>query len=241
MNATIKLLKAHTSIRKFNDQPVTTEQEQSIIASAMRGATSGNMMLYSIIKIRSKDTLLNLAKSCDDQLFIEKASLALLFVLDSSKWTRLFENRHIKEDFPEYSGPTISDFIFGMQDSMIAAQNAVIAAESMGIGTCYIGDIMENYEYHKELFRLPKYVMPATLVVFGHYDSKPERRERFDEECVVFNEVYPIIEQSFIDHMFEGKELINPDFAKNFYARKIDAPFYNELIRSIECYLKEWR
>ena len=53
-------------------------------------------------------------------------------------------------------------------DALIAAQTAVIAAESLGIGTCYIGDIMENYEEHEELFGLPKYVFPIRLICFGY-------------------------------------------------------------------------
>ena len=65
MNEVIKLLKSHTSIRKFNETKITDEQIQHIIESAMQGATAGNMMAYSIIKIRSKDTLMKLSKSCD--------------------------------------------------------------------------------------------------------------------------------------------------------------------------------
>src|SRR5690554_4046104 len=195
MNEVIELLASHTSIRNFNGTNITDEQEQQIIKSAMRGATAGNMMAYSIIKIKSKQTLSKLAKSCDNQPFIENADLALLFVADNYKWHKYFEQRNITEAFPKYKGPCISDFMLGVQDGMIAAQNAVIAAESLGIGTCYIGDIMENYEYHKELFNLPKYTMPIALVVMGNYETKPQIRERFDKSCVVFDEVYPTISE----------------------------------------------
>lgn len=177
MNEVIKLLKSHTSIRKFNETKITDEQIQHIIESAMQGATAGNMMAYSIIKIRSKDTLKKLSKSCDNQPFIADADVALLFVADNYKWHKFYEQRNISETFPDYEGPCISDFMLGISDGMIAAQNAVIAAESLGIGTCYIGDIMENYEYHKELFNLPKYTMPFALVIMGNYDTKPQKRK----------------------------------------------------------------
>lgn len=240
MNKVIELLKSHTSVRKFNKTKITDEQLQHIVDSAMRGATAGNMMAYSIIIIRSKETLSKLARSCDNQPFIESADLALLFVADNYKWHRFFKERNIEESFPDYKGPCISDFMLGIQDGMIAAQNAVIAAESLGIGTCYIGDIMENYEYHKELFNLPKYTMPITMVVMGNYDTKPQLRDRFDESCVVFDEVYPLISEEFIDEMFSEEESGDSDFAIKFYKRKIDAPFFKEMIRSINKYICEW-
>ncbi len=240
MNEVIKLLKSHTSIRKFNETKMTGEQIQHIIESAMRGASAGNMMSYSIIKIQSEETLSKLAKSCDNQPFIENADLALLFAADNYKWHRYFEQRGISEAFADYKGPCISDFMLGAEDAMIAAQNAVIAAESLGIGTCYIGDIMENYEYHKELFNLPPYTMPIALIVMGGYDKKPQVRDRFDKQFVVFDEAYPSVTDEFINNMFKKEESRDADFAWKFYKRKMDAPFFKEMIRSISLYLDEW-
>jgi len=240
MNEVIKSIKSHASIRKFNETKITEEQVDSIIEASMRGATAGNMMYYSIIKIQSKEILSELAKSCDDQPFIANASLGLLFVVDNYKWHKYFINRKINETFSDYSGPVINDFMLGVQDAMIAAQNAVIAAESLGIGTCYIGDIMENYEFHKKLFNLPKYTMPATLVVMGNYDVKPKVRERFDKQFIVFEDKYPDINEDFINKMFSSSDKNDSDFAKKFYARKINAPFFKEMIRSIKLYFNDW-
>ncbi len=240
MNEVLKLIKSHASIRKFNETKITDEQVVSIIEAAMRGATAGNMMYYSIIKIQSKELLSKLAKSCDDQPFIKDASLALLFVVDNYKWHKYFEQQKIGETFSDYKGPVINDFMLGIQDAMIAAQNAVIAAESLGIGTCYIGDIMENYEFHKELFNLPKYTMPATLIVMGNYDTHPQIRDRFDKQFVVFDDKYPEINEDFINGMFLARENGNPDFAKKFYARKKDSPFFREMLMSIKQYINDW-
>ena len=240
MNEIIKLLKSHTSIRKFNKIKITDEQIQHIIKSAMQGATAGNMMAYSIIVIRSKDTLLKLSKSCDNQPFIADADLALLFLADNYKWHKFYEQRNITGTFTDYRGPCISDFMLGVEDGMIAAQNAVIAAESLGIGTCYIGDIMENYEYHMELFNLPEYTMPIALVVMGNYDTKPQIRERFDKSFVIFDEIYPEITEDFINNMFAKNEIKDKDFAIKFYKRKMDAPFFKEMIRSVNLNINEW-
>ncbi len=240
-NETLTVLMNHTSIRKFNDKPISETAENLIINSAKRGATAGNMMLYSIIKIKSKATLEQLSKSCDDQPFIADASMALLFVIDHHKWQKYFEMSGLPERIEGFSGPSISDFVLAMQDATIAAQNAVIAAESMGIGTCYIGDIMEHYEMHKHLFNLPEYTMPALLVVFGHYDHKPVLRPRFSDEFTVFDEAYPQVDQRFVQSMFKEKEEGNEDFAYKFYMRKKDADFFKEMNRSIGKYIEEWQ
>jgi FMN reductase (NADPH) len=240
MNAILDLIKNHTSIRKFNDQPVTEEEEQAVIACAIRGATAGNMMQYSIISIRNKETLAKLAESCDQQPFIATAGLALLFVADTHKWQRFFELRKVTDHGNPYSKPRIPDLMLGIQDSMIAAQNCVIAAESLGLGTCYIGDIMEQAEYHRELFQLPAYTMPVTLIVFGHYDSKPQLRSRFDPQYMVFKEVYQPVNEAFINGMFFKEEQKQEDFAQKFYSRKIEAAFFKEMTRSLKIYLGQW-
>ncbi len=239
-NPTIDVLVNHTSIRKFNQEEISDEAVSTIIEAAKRGATAGNMMLYSIVKIRSKSSLKSLAKSCDDQPFIGDASLALLFVLDHHKWQKYFEISGLPERVEGFSGPSVSDFVLAMQDATIAAQNAVIAAESMGIGTCYIGDIMEHYETHKAFFNLPEYTMPAILVVFGHFDHKPVLRPRFEDEFTVFEETYPDINDAFIQKMFKEKDESTEDFAYKFYMRKKNADFFKEMNRSIHKYLSEW-
>lgn len=240
MNTVTKLIKNHASIRKFNNTPVSKEQTDEIISCAMRGASAGNMMQYSIIIVQDKSTLEKLSKSCDNQPFIKDASLALLFVADNYKWSKFFENRKVTDQGSPYSKPQLPDFMLAIQDAMIAAQNSVIAAESMGLGTCYIGDIMENIEYHRELFNLPAYTMPVTLIVIGNYDNHPTLRPRFEKQHMVFSETYPTVDDKFIDAMFAQKEADNPDFAQKFYSRKIEADFFKEMIRSVKKYVEQW-
>ncbi len=76
--------------------------------------------------------------------------------------------------------PEEGDLFLACCDALIAAQTAVIAAESLGLGSCYIGDIMENYEVHRDLFKLPKYVFPICLVCFG-YPTRQQMRTGADE------------------------------------------------------------
>ena len=240
MNSTIDLLKSHTSIRKFNDQVISKEVEETILQCAMRGATAGNMMYYHMIVIRDKEVLESLGESCDHQPFIGKAQFALLFLVDNYKWSEYFSARGVTDHGDAYKGPQLPDLILGMQDAMIAAQNSVIAAESLGIGTCYIGDILENAELYKAQFNLPDYTMPATLVVMGHYDGKPKLRKRFASKYVISQEKYPLIDDDFINGMFMEAEHEKKDFAQKFYSRKVEAEFFKEMKRSIKVHIKQW-
>jgi len=240
MNTVVDLIKNHASIRKFNGEPIKKEQIDEIIRCAMRGATAGNMMQYSIVTVEDSQTLEKLSKSCDNQSFIKGASIAMLFVADNYKWSKLFESRNVVDHGKPYKKPQLPDFMLGIQDAMIAAQNSVLAAESMGLGTCYIGDIMENIEYHRELFNLPDYTMPVTLIVMGNYDKHPTLRPRFGRQYIVSKEVYPKVDKEFIDAMFAQNEKDKPDFAQKFYSRKIEADFFKEMIRSVKMYINQW-
>ena len=252
MNKTMELINKRASVRKFNSKPISDEVMNQIIHAALRAPTAGNMMMYSIIKIKNKETLKLLSESCDHQPFIENADTALIFVADMNKWHKYFLLNEVKEYAKKtnrsYKSPTIADLMLAVNDALIAAQNTVIAAESFDVGSCYIGDIMENIEYHRELLNLPKHTFPATMLVFGNYDYYPKTKKRFDTKHVVFNEKYSDMSDEAIHDMFLieeksfNKETMKSfeNFAQAFYNRKIGADFFIEMNRSIEKIISEW-
>lgn len=252
MRSVKEVIHQRASIRKFNRQPLEENDINTLLEAAMRAPTAGNMMLYSIIKITDSSTLKTLSQTCDNQAFIADAEMALIFVADYHKWDRLF---HIEEVIPfskklgaPYEGPTLADFMLCVGDALIAAQNVVVQAEALGIGSCYIGDIMEAYEVHRELLRLPDYTFPAAMLVLGHYDHAPQPRPRFDKSCVVFDEVYHTLSDEEVKDMFQsktqafkaGEDETIKNFAQAFYKRKIGAPFFAEMNRSIQVALSHW-
>lgn len=256
-NPVLDTIKNRVSLRTYDDCPVTEEELRIILEAAMRAPTAGNQMLYSVIVIRSQETKEKLAKSCDNQPFIAKAPVLLLFAADQHKWFDYYEKNGVKE-FCEahadqgycFEAPQESDFLLACEDTIIAAQNAVIAAESLGIGSCYIGDIVENYEYHQELFQLPEYVFPIALLCLGHYKPDHNRviRERFDPKFVVFEEKYRQLTDKEYEEMYARENAgYRPDnhygaknFAQMFYARKTGAAFSKEMARSVRVALKGW-
>ena len=136
----------------------------------MRAATAGNMMLYSMIEVSDQDLKDRLAVSCDNQPFIAKAPLVVLFVAD---YQRMFDyylafgaDEWAEKQGREFRRPQEGDLMLAVNDALIAAQSMVTAAESLGIGSCYIGDIMERYEEHREMFNLPEYTFPRNSALF---------------------------------------------------------------------------
>ena len=247
MNKIIDLINNRSSVRKFNGVSIDNSKMDIIINSALRAPTAGNMMMYSIIKIKNKETLKKLSISCDNQPFIKDADTALIFIADLSKWHRYFLENGVKEFAKKngrvYETPTVADLMLGVNDALIAAQNSVIAAESLNIGSCYIGDIIEKIEYHRQLLNLPKYSFPATMIVFGNYDNYPNIRPRFKKEYVVFEEQYGSINTKDMfkekDENFKSNEKFD-NYAQAFYNRKIGSDFFEEMNRSIKVILKEW-
>ena len=256
-NQVLEILKRRVSLRTYDNQPVTEEELNAILKAAMQAPTAGNQMLYSIIVIKDQEKKALLSKSCDNQPFIAKAPLLLLFVADQHKWfeyykkngVREFCDAHREEGFL-FEAPQESDLFLACEDAMIAAQNAVIAAQWLGIGSCYIGDIVENFEFHQKLFRLPQYVFPIALLCMGHYkeDHRRVHQQRFDPKFVVFNEEYRELTDEEYREMFAHQETFyrenNPygaeNYAQMFYARKTGAAFSKEMARSVRVALKEW-
>ena len=154
----------------------------------------------------AKETL---ARTCDNQPFIAGAPLVLLFLADYQRWYDYFLVSGVpemcKQDGRVLRQPEEGHLLLACCDALIAAQTAVMAAESLGIGSCYIGDIMENYETHQELFELPPYALPICLVCFGYPTAQQRDRpqtSRFGQEFVVFRDRYHRLEAAEFRSMF---------------------------------------
>lgn len=252
MTETINVIKNRRSIRAFQDKPVPRELADQIIQAAMRAPTAGNMMLYSIIEIEDQSIKDKLAKSCDDQPFIAAAPLVLLFLADYQRWMDFFAVSGVPA-YCESQGqamrlPGEGDLMLACCDALIAAQTAVLAAESLGLGSCYIGDIIENYEYHQTLFDLPRYVFPITLVCFGYAQPAAAERAltpRFDQSFIHFKNTYRRLDEAMLGRMFEGREMNRypegiANTGQHIYARKFAAAFSVEMTRSAKTAIRRW-
>jgi FMN reductase (NADPH) len=260
MNEVLKALAERASLRSFEPVKLKPEHEDAILAAALRAPTAGNMMLYTILRIRDEKTRRILAVTCDNQPFIAEAPLSLIFLADFTRWSALFETAGAKEIAKEkgfsWDGPSVGDFLLCCSDALIAAQNAVVAAQSLGVGSCYIGDIMERYETHRDLFELPPQAFPVAMLVLGYPKGgkMPALRSRFDAEYIVHDEVYRNFSSQELLHMVEREDGHTQDsihgvepieYIRRFFLRKQGAAFSREMARSaqagLDAFLKEGR
>ncbi|MEA3375186.1 MAG: nitroreductase family protein [Chloroflexota bacterium] len=252
MNETLRLIQQRRSVRAYEDRPIERETVDTIINAAMRAPTAGNLMLYSILEIEDPAIKAKLAQSCDNQPFIARAPLVLVFLADYQRWIDAF----VAADVPAYCrarGETMrlpgeGDLLLACCDALIAAQTAVIAAESLGVGSCYIGDIMERYEVHRELLGLPPYAFPVTMVCFGY--PTPASRERalttrFPQASVHFKDRYRRLDEEELFAMLETRARWRGmegalDAGQRTYLRKFAADFTVEMSRSVREAIRTW-
>lgn len=234
MNDVISFLKKRKSVRVFEDKPIGSEEKAVILDAALQAPTAGNMTLYTIIDVTDKKLKETLAVTCDNQPFIAKAPLVLVFCADYYRWINVF-----RKYVDEVRSPSYGDLFLANADALIAAQNAVVAAESLGIGSCYIGDITENFEKHRELFDLPDYVVPACMLCFGYpAKSQIERQKppRFKAQDIVFQNTYNKAKADNMENMLSERQGISEEktgeYIRKFCNRKHNSDFSIEMSRS---------
>jgi nitroreductase len=241
-------------MRAYEDRPIPEDVRLAILSATLRAPTAGNMMLYTIIEVTDQATKEKLVETCDNQPFIATAPWVLLFLADYQRWYDFFEVSQVEAYCLEQGEPMLKpregDLMLACCDALIAAQTAVIAAESFGLGSCYIGDILENYEIHQEMFSLPRYAVPIAMLCFGYPAQKHLAREqtsRFDQEFVVHQDHYKRLGQDGYERMFaqrvaglseSGSTSTNIGLA--LYKRKFSAAYAEEMRRSVRVMLDNW-
>jgi nitroreductase len=256
MNQVMDVLMRRKSIRAYEDREIPPEVRAEILKATLRAPTAGNLMLYSILEISDQSIKDKLAVTCDNQPFIARAPMVWIFLADYQRWYDYFMASGVEGICAQrqiaLQKPEEADLFMACCDALIAAQNAVIAAESFGIGSCYIGDIMEKYETHKEMLSLPQYVFPISMLVFG-YPTQQQKdsgyTHRFDEKFILFENRYRHLNQDEFDKMFDerqrmlskGKSMKGiTTVGQATYLRKFSADFSMEMRRSVKEILKEW-
>lgn len=240
MNEVIKQLYERKSVRIFTDEPISDNAKKCILQAATQAPTAGNQQLYTILDITDEALKKRLSETCDNQPFIAEAKLVLIFCADFQKWYDAFLSAGC-----EPRKPGVGDLMLAVSDTNIAAQNAVVAAHSLGIGSCYIGDIMENCELHRSLLHLPDYVFPAAMLVFGYPTEQQLSRpkpERAPMKHIVHENAYRRMDDTELRKMFSGRCDSRPyeDYMTAFCRRKYNSDFSVEMTRSVELYLEKF-
>lgn len=242
MNQVLNQLHARKSVRVYEQRPIPQEVKQAILEAAIQAPSAGNMALYTILDITDQSLKDALAKSCDNQPFIAKAPMVLIFCADYRRWYDVF-----CQYVPQVRKPDMGDLFLAEADAIIAAQNAVVAAHSLGVGSCYIGDITENYEYHRQLLKLPQYVVPAAMLCFGYPTQQQLERPkpaRHPVEALVHENGYDMDKSRQMPQMLAAQQDKSgealADFINRFCQRKWNSVFSQEMSRSCTEMVRQW-
>ena len=241
MNEVIRELYARKSIRVYTDQPIGEAEKDAILRAAVEAPTAGNQQLYTILDITNQTLKEKLVETCDHQRMIAQAKMVLIFCADCKKWY----DAYIAVGC-ETRKPGVGDLMLAVTDAMIAAQNAVTAAESLGIGSCYIGDIMENCEAQRELLHLPEYVVPVGMLIFGYPTDQQTRRpkpERVEMQYIVHENGYMPLSDKELEEMWTPRagEKGYTAWMQAFCNRKYNSDFSREMTRSVSKYLEQFK
>ena len=240
MNETIRQLKERKSVRVFLDREIPKGAKEAILDAAFAAPTAGNQQLYTIIDVTDRTIKERLVETCDHQPFIADAKMVLIFCADCKKWYDAFRFAGCEPRLPG-----VGDLLLAVSDANIAAQNAVTAAESLGIGSCYIGDIMENCEEQRALLQLPPYVFPAAMLVFGYPTDQQKARlkpRRADAGHIVHENTYREMGAEELADLFSirAENKSYEDYMRAFCQRKYNSDFSVEMSRSVRAYLKQF-
>ncbi len=248
-NDVLNIIYERCSLRSFSDREISEENKELLFRAAMRAPTAGNLMNYTIIDVTDQAVKRKLAETCDNQPMIAQAPMVLVFLADMQRLYDYFEYSEVPEmcrnNGLSYKTPEEGDLLLAANDAIVAAQNMVIAAESLGMGSCYIGDIIENIETHRELLALPPWTFPVTMLIIGYPRERDNRKTagRFDAEYIIHTNKYRRFGKNELAKMFDNKdENSGPEMnnGQKIYLRKFAADFMSELRRSFKKGLEEW-
>lgn len=187
-NDVIASLLSHCSVRGYRSDPLPTGTLETLIAAAQSAATSSNLQTWSVVAVNDPATRADLAKIANNQKHIEECPLFLAFCADISRNERLGKAEGVTLE----ALPYVETFLVAAIDAALAAQNAVVAAESLGLSTVYIGAMRNNIERVAELLALP----PGVVCVFGLCVGYPKPgaessvKPRLAQSAILFREKY---------------------------------------------------
>jgi nitroreductase len=204
----VQTILQHRSVRKYKSEPIPDKILSEILQCAIRGANTGNMQVYSIIVTRDAHIREQLWEQHFKQNMVKQAPVILTFCADFNRFNKWCEQRNAKPGYDNFLS-----FFTASVDAVIAAQNASLAAEANGLGTCYLGTVNYTADKIAEILNLPKGVVPVAVLAVGYPDENSELTPRLPEEAVVHYEKYRDFSPEDIDRIYSETE--NSDFTKN--------------------------
>jgi nitroreductase len=184
----IELQLRRRSVRRFGPREVTDDELTALIAAAQSAPTSSNLQPWSVVAVRDPARKARLAELAGDQDFVAQAPLFLVWVADLGRARRLATRHEARLEAADYLETTLIGFV----DTALAAQNAVVAASSLGLGSVFVGAVRNHPERVAAELGLP----PHTVAAFGLAVGDPDPTEqagikpRLPQQAVLHHERY---------------------------------------------------
>ena len=182
----IDILRNRRSCRSFLEKDIPQDVLEDILKAGIQSASAGNFQPYSLIKITKEETKKKLVGLSGEQYYLADAPINLLFCIDLRRLKRTCEI--VKAPF--ISTESFLEFWYSFFDTSICAQTISIAAESYGIRSLYIGNILDYVNGIKELLDIPDYVIPCMLLALGYPKTQGNTSKKLRIKDVVHNEKY---------------------------------------------------
>ncbi|WP_017549249.1 oxygen-insensitive NADPH nitroreductase [Salinicoccus carnicancri] len=188
MNETIDILKNHRSIRKFKDESLDGETVRELVEAAQSASTSSYVQAYTIMGVTDPARKKALSE-ISTQSYVENNGHLFVFLADYHRHYELSQDKGTPIAYDK-----TEQLIVGTVDAALAAQNLAVAAESMGLGMCYIGSLRNDMAKVIEILELPKGVIPLFGMVVGKPDHAGSRKERLPFEVIYHENMYKPVE-----------------------------------------------
>jgi len=207
----LDLLLQHKTIRKYSDKNIDDTLLNAILEAGIRASTTGNMQVYSVVVTRDEEKKKALAPFHFNQPMIVNAPVTLTICADFNRFNKWCQQRHAEPGYDNFLS-----FMTAAIDALLVAQNICIAAESKGLGICYLGTTTYMADKIIDLLNLPKGVVPVTTITIGYPDEAPEQVDRLPLDAVVHYEMYQDYTPEDIDRIYSEKENleVNKEFVK---------------------------
>lgn len=189
-NETVALLLRHHSVRAYARDPVPDGTLELLVAAAQSAATSSNMQTWSVVAVNDPESRAALARVAADQKHVEQCPLFLVFLADLSRAGRIAE----RQSQPMENLAYLETFLVAALDAALAAQNAVVAAETLGLSTVYIGALRNDPERVAAVLGLPPGAMGVFGLCVGYADTdRPAGiRPRLPQGAILHRERYDV-------------------------------------------------
>ncbi|MBS2212032.1 NADPH-dependent oxidoreductase [Carboxylicivirga mesophila] len=197
----IDILKKHKTIRQYTDKPISEELLNEILEAGVRASTTGNMQVYSVVVTQDEAMKEKLAPCHFNQPMVKQAPVTLTFCADFNRFNQWCRQRNAEPGYDNFLS-----FMTAAIDALLVAQNVCVAAETKGLGICYLGTTTYLADKIIDVLELPKGVVPVTTVTIGYPDENPEQVERLPLDAVVHYETYKDYTTERIDALYEAKE-----------------------------------